>query len=137
MATVYAALQKQPRRTVAIKVLNSEIVSESTLRRFRREIEILGRLRHPCIASVYEAGTFEDENGTTTQYLAVEYVPAAKTILEFAHNQRLDIKDRLKLFIKICSAVEHAHKQRIIHRDLKPNNILIDTAGRLKLIDFG
>ena len=137
MATVYAALQKQPRRTVAIKVLNSEIVSESTLRRFRREIEILGRLRHPCIASVYEAGTYEDESGIAHQYLAVEYVPAAKTILEFAHNQRLDIKDRLKLFIKICSAVEHAHKQRVIHRDLKPNNILIDTAGRLKLIDFG
>lgn len=122
---------------MAVKVLKTEIASDSAIRRFRREIEILGRLRHPCIASVYEAGTFEDENGLTTQYLAVEYVPTAKTILEFAHNQRLNIRERLKLFIKVCSAVEHAHKQRVIHRDLKPNNILIDTAGRLKLIDFG
>ena len=136
MATVYAALQRQPRRTVAVKVLRTEVASEATLRRFKREVEILGRLRHPCIAQVFEAGTFDDGEGSSL-YLAVEYVPGAKTILEYAEAKQLELADRLKLFIKVCSAAEHAHKQRVIHRDLKPNNILVDSSGRLKLIDFG
>ncbi len=136
MATVYAALQRQPRRTVAVKVLRTEVASEATLRRFRREVEILGRLRHPCIAQVFEAGTFDDGDGSSL-YLAVEYVPGAKTILKYAEAKQLELADRLKLFIKVCSAAEHAHTQRVIHRDLKPNNILVDSSGRLKLIDFG
>ncbi len=136
MATVYAALQKQPRRTVAIKVMRSAATSDRSLRRFRREIEFLGKLRHPFIAQVYDAGVYEEAGGSAP-YFVMEYVPRAKTIVEFAEEKELSLRHRLKLFTKVCAAVEHGHHRKIIHRDLKPGNILIDEAGDPRVIDFG
>lgn len=139
MATVYAALQQQPRRTVALKVLKTAVASDgdgTALRRFKREIEILGRLRHPNIAQVFEAGVHHDVSGAVP-YLVMEYVPGAKTILEYVTAKQLSIRDRLKLFVKVCAAVEHGHRNKIIHRDLKPANILVDELGEPKVIDFG
>ena len=128
MATVYAALQKQPRRTVAVKVMRSAADADVALRRFRREIEILGRLRHPYIAQVYDAGVHHDAGGSAP-FFVMEYVPRAKTIVEFAEQHDLSIRDRLKLMVKVCAAVEHGHQRKIIHRDLKPSNVLIDEQG--------
>lgn len=139
MATVYAALQQQPRRTVALKVLKTAVASDgdgTALRRFKREIEILGRLRHPNIAQVFDAGVHHDVSGAVP-YLVMEYVPGAKTILEYVTAKQLSIRDRLKLFVKVCAAVEHGHRNKIIHRDLKPANILVDELGEPKVIDFG
>jgi len=136
MATVYAALQKQPRRTVAVKVMRIAANADVALRRFRREIEILGRLRHPYIAQVYEAGV-HDEPGGAVPYFVMEYVPGARTILEFAEVKSLSLRNRLKLFVRVCAAVEHGHLNKIVHRDLKPGNILIDERGDPKVIDFG
>ena len=136
MATVYAALQKQPRRTVAIKVMRVTAKADTAVRRFRREVEILGRLRHPYIAQVYDAGVHEEAGGSLP-YFVMEYVPRAKTIIEFAEAKALSIRDRLKLFAKVCAAIEHGHHRRIIHRDLKPSNILIDEGGEPRIIDFG
>lgn len=141
MATVYAALQKQPRRTVALKVMKAGIAQsrgEAALRRFKREIEILGKLHHPFIAAVYDAGTFDDgTGGGPAPYFVMEYIPGALNILEYIAKKEMDLRDRLKLFVKVCAAVEHGHSHKVIHRDLKPGNILIDQYGEPKIIDFG
>lgn len=136
MATVYAALQKQPRRTVALKVMRAGGDARTALHRFKREIEILGRLRHPFIAQVYDAGVHDDGRGAVPYYV-MEYVPGAKTLLEYAASKDLDTRQRLKLFVKVCAAIEHGHQHKVIHRDLKPDNILIDERGEVKVIDYG
>lgn len=138
MATVYAALQTQPRRTVAIKVMKAGIAMAhgDAARRFKREIEILGKLRHPSIAQIYGAGMHDDGSGAVP-YFVMEYVPGAKTITEYIEAQQLDARERLKLFVKICAAIDHGHRVKVIHRDLKPANILIDEHGEPKIIDFG
>ena len=118
MATVYAALQKQPRRTVALKVMKAGIAQsrgEAALRRFKREIEILGQLHHPYIAAVYDAGTFDDGSGPAP-YFVMEYIPGATNILEYISKKEMNVRDRLKLFVKVCAAVEHGHGHKVIHR---------------------
>jgi serine/threonine protein kinase len=137
MACVYAAQQDHPRRTVALKVMKAAVASPSAMRRFRREVQILGKLRHIYIAQIYEAGTHTDSSGTAVPYFAMEYVPGAKTILEYAAQKDLETRERLKLFTKVCAAISHGHRLRIVHRDIKPANILIDAAGEPKIIDFG
>jgi len=136
MSIVYAALQKQPRRPVALKVMKSDVEAHRAIRRFKREVEILGRLNHPCIAQVYDAGTHDDGSGERP-YFVMEFVPAARTLIEYADHKNLNTDDRLKLFVKVCAAIEHGHRAKIVHRDLKPSNILIDAAGLPKVIDFG
>jgi WD40 repeat protein/tRNA A-37 threonylcarbamoyl transferase component Bud32 len=136
MSVVYAALQKQPRRPVALKVMKSGVEAHRAIRRFKREVEILGKLNHPCIAQVYDAGT-HDDGGGERPYFVMEYVPAAKTLIEYAEQKNLNLDERLKLFVKVCAAIEHGHRAKIVHRDLKPSNILIDASGMPKVIDFG
>ncbi|MHC4428174.1 MAG: protein kinase domain-containing protein [Planctomycetota bacterium] len=136
MGTVYEAMQEHPRRRVALKVMKAGIASRSALRRFEYESQILARLRHPNIAHVYEAGT-HDEGGGGVPFFAMEYVPNAKPITEYANDSDLSTHERLELFAGICDAVHHGHQKGIIHRDLKPANILIDSSGRPKVIDFG
>jgi len=138
MATVYAALQKQPRRTVALKVIKAGHSTETSLRRFKREIEILGKLHHPYIAQVYDAGSFDPGHGMEPMpFLVMEYIAGARTLLEYCAAKELDRREKLKLFVKVCAAVEHGHRNKVIHRDLKPANILIDQFGEPKVIDFG
>ena len=140
MGTVYLAAQEHPRRVVALKVMKAGIASRSGLRRFEYESEILARLRHPNIAQVYEAGTYrEGEAGELpgAPYFAMEYIPNARPVTEYAHGKNLATRERLKLFISICDAVHHGHQRGIIHRDLKPANLLVDSSGHVKIIDFG
>ena len=136
MGTVYEAIQESPRRKVAIKVMRSGVTSRSAMKRFEYESQILGRLSHRCIAQVYEAGTFDDGTGGVP-YFAMEYIVGAKTILEYANQKQLSVNDRLVLFEQVCDAVHHGHLKGIIHRDLKPDNILVDSSGNPKIIDFG
>ncbi len=136
MGTVYLAQQEHPRRTVALKVMKQGIASRSALRRFEFESQILARLRHPGIAQVHEAGTHDDGSGGVP-YFAMEYIPNAKTIIDYAREKKLSTKERLELFAKVCDAVHHGHQKGIIHRDLKPANILVDSSGEPKVIDFG
>jgi non-specific serine/threonine protein kinase/serine/threonine-protein kinase len=136
MGTVYEAEQQHPHRTVALKVMKHGIASRPALRRFEFEAEILGRLRHPGIAHIYEAGTHDDGSGSVP-FFAMEYVTNARNIIAYANARDLSVRERLALFATVCDAVHHGHQKGIIHRDLKPGNILVDDAGRPKVIDFG
>ncbi|MHC4429138.1 MAG: serine/threonine protein kinase, partial [Planctomycetota bacterium] len=136
MGVVYEAVQEQPHRIVALKIMKRNIASPSALRRFRFEAQVLGRLRHPNIAQVYQAGMHDDGYGGVP-YFAMEYIPGAKPISGFADEKKLGTRDRLCLFAKACDAIHHGHQKGIIHRDLKPANILVDSAGEPKVIDFG
>ena len=136
MGTVYEALQEQPRRTVAVKIMKAGMFSEAGLHRFEYEAQLLARLRHPGVAQVYEAGTHR-EGGQDIPFFAMEYIPNAKSITAYASERRLSTRDKLKLFGQVCDAVHHGHQRGIVHRDLKPGNILVDSEGRPKIIDFG
>lgn len=139
MGTVYEAVQEHPRRTVAVKVLKQGVASRSAIRRFAYESQILARLRHPGIAQVYDAGMYDDPgaHGESVPFFAMEYIPNAKPITQFGRDKKLSTAARLKLFIRVCEAVHHGHQKGIIHRDLKPGNILVDSHGDVKIIDFG
>ncbi|MCZ6779212.1 MAG: protein kinase [Acidobacteria bacterium] len=136
MGTVYEAVQEKPRRVVAIKVLKRGVASPSALRRFEYEAQILARLTHPNIAQVYEAGTHDDAAGSVP-FFAMEYIPNARTITEYAAEKKLGLRERLDLFARVCDAAHHGHQKGIIHRDLKPGNIIVDSDGRPKIFDFG
>lgn len=136
MGTVYEAQQESPRRSVAIKVLRGGMASRSILRRFEHEAAVLAHLRHPYIAQVLEAGTHV-EGGERRPFFAMEYIPDALAITDYADKHKLSVDERLKLFAAICDAVHHGHQRGVIHRDLKPANILVDGAGCPKVIDFG
>lgn len=136
MGQVYEAEQQNPKRLVALKVIRGELRAPSAHRRFEYEAQVVAGLRHPSIAQVYEAGTYE-VNGNSLPYFAMEYVPDARSITRFADEESLSTDQRLELFLHACDAVEHAHQRGVIHRDLKPSNILVDAAGRVYVIDFG
>ena len=132
MGAVYEAEQDNPRRPVALKLIRPGLVSPSLLKRFAQEAQILGRLRHPGIAQIYEAGLAEDGQ----PFFALEFVRGLP-LDEYAGRERLGTAARLELLARVCDAVQHAHDHGVIHRDLKPGNILVDEAGQPKVLDFG
>ncbi len=135
MGVVYEAEQSRPRRTVAIKVLRSDIATSGLLRRFEHELQMLARLQHPGIAQVYEAATFESPEGPRP-YFALERVDGLP-LRKYLQTRAPAPRERLDLLAAVCDAVHHAHQKGIIHRDLKPGNIMVDAVGRPKVLDFG
>jgi tetratricopeptide (TPR) repeat protein len=135
MGAVYEAEQDQPRRLVALKVIRAGWASPELIRRFEQESQALGRLQHPGIAQIYEAGSAETPFGVQP-YFAMELIQG-KPLVEYAREHKLNTRQRLELMIAVCDAVEHAHQRGILHRDLKPANILVGEDGQPKILDFG
>ncbi len=136
MGTVYAAEQQHPKRLVAIKILDAGRAAEpDSARLFRREIDALGRLKHPGIAAIYDAGWMEDGR----PYLVMELVEG-EPLREYVERKQLPLRARVQLFQRIAAAVAYAHQRGVIHRDLKPGNVLVVSEGggaTPKLLDFG
>jgi serine/threonine protein kinase len=118
-------------RQVAVKFLRFA-VTRGAAERFKREGRILGQLAHPHIAELIDAGVnFKEE-----PYLVLEYVEG-KPIDEYCDEHKLDVDERIKLFVDVLGAVAHAHANLIVHRDIKPSNVLVRNDGQVKLLDFG
>jgi len=135
MGIVYLAEQQSPRRTVALKVVRPHLATPRLLRRFDLEVQTLGRLQHPGIAQIHEAGVAETPFGAQP-YFAMELVEGL-TLVRHAEERGLDTRGRLALVRRVCEAVQYAHARGVIHRDLKPGNILVDASGQSKVLDFG
>jgi len=116
----------------AVKLMNASLVGRAEEERFRREGSILARLEHPHIARFLDAGVSEFGH----PYLVLEYV-AGEPIDRYCDARRLPVEARLRLFLDVLAAVEHAHAALIVHRDIKPSNVFVSADGRVKLLDFG
>jgi serine/threonine protein kinase len=131
MGAVYKARQANPRRIVALKVLRAGVSSEELARRLEREAHLLGRLQHPFVATVHDAGVADIEMPDGRQarlpFFAMEFIEG-EPVDAYVREQRLDMRQTLGLMAQICDAVQYAHTQGIVHRDLKPANILITHA---------
>ena len=134
MGTVFLAERAdgQFEKQVAIKILNRGADTAEILRRFRAERQILAKLDHPNIARLLDAGTTDDG----LPYFIMDHIVGAP-VTRFTVAQRLSTRQRLQLFLKICAAVEFAHRNLVVHRDIKPSNILANAEGEPKLLDFG
>lgn len=135
MATVYEAEQQHPRRMVAVKIVRSASFSPELRQRFDYEAQVLARLQHPNIAQLYEADT-RPEGASVCAYLAMELVRGVP-IDEYVENNKLNLQPRVELLLRVCDAVEYAHRMGVMHRDLKPANILVQEDGQPKILDFG
>jgi serine/threonine-protein kinase len=134
MGEVYLAERTDGRfeQQVAIKLVKRGMDSTEILRRFARERRILGRLEHPGIARLLDAGEAADGR----PYFVMERVDG-EPITEYCRTRSLVFEDRLRLLASCCDAVDAAHRRLVIHRDLKPSNILVTSDGQVKLLDFG
>ena len=134
MGTVYLAERADGafEQRVALKLVKRGMDTDEVLRRFRHERQILASLEHPLIARLYDGGATADGR----PYLVMEFVDG-EPIDAYCDRHRLDIRARLGVFVRVCEAVQHAHRNLVVHRDLKPSNILVDGAGNPKLLDFG
>jgi eukaryotic-like serine/threonine-protein kinase len=119
-------------QVAALKLLKRGMDSEALLARFLQERRILARLEHRSIARLLDGGMSADGR----PYFAMELVDGQE-IIEHVRSRRLPLPALLDLFIRICAAVDYAHRNLVVHRDLKPSNVLVDADGEPKLLDFG
>jgi eukaryotic-like serine/threonine-protein kinase len=149
MSTVYEAVQEEPKRRVALKVVRPSMVTAPLLKRFRLETQIQANLNHPGIAQIYETGGVAEGEGGQP-YFAMELIEGEE-LHRYADIHDLGKNQRLELIALLCDIVHYAHQQGVVHRDLKPSNILVtgdpqateehgrtsSPAPQLKVLDFG
>ena len=132
MGVVYKATQLSLNRPVAIKVLPEEVCGQPQfVERFKREVDILSRLSHPNVVTVFERGEIEGR-----LYVIMEYVQGT-SLREVMKKGALPSAEALVIVRGVLSALEHAHGKGIIHRDIKPENVLVAPGGIVKVADFG
>lgn len=135
MGTVYLARRdddQQFDQQVAIKLIKRGMDTDEIIERFRYERRILASLNHPNIARLLDGGTTEDG----LPYFVMEFIEG-EALPTYCERKKLSVTERLKLFLQVCSAVQHAHNNFVVHRDLKPSNILVAKNDSVKLLDFG
>ncbi|MEO1575960.1 MAG: serine/threonine-protein kinase, partial [Pseudomonadota bacterium] len=136
MGVVYDAAQDRPvQRRVALKLIKLGMDTREVIARFENERQALALMSHPNIANVLDAGVTTEGR----PYFVMEHV-AGVPIHRYCDDHRLTVDERLRLFIVLCQAIEHAHQKGIIHRDIKPSNVLVtlqDNVPAPKVIDFG
>ena len=134
MGVVYLARRADGsfQMSAAVKVLSTPFASKELQKRFRQERDILAKLEHPNIARLLDGGPTEDG----LPYLVMEFVNG-QSLTEWCDERLASIGERLDLLEELCNVVDYLHKNKVIHRDLKPGNVLVDSDGKLKLLDFG
>ena len=134
MGAVYLAkrMDGEFEQAVALKIVRQSIADSQLVERFRQERQIQASLNNPNIAKLLDGGVSDHAE----PFLVMEFVDGV-TIVEFASAQNLNVREKLNLFLKVCSAVAYAHRNLVVHRDIKPGNILVTQDGEPKLLDFG
>lgn len=139
MGDVYEAQPASGGRRVAVKIMRADADSARRAAQFESEIRTLARLAHPNIAAIHAAGATTDGR----PFFALELVRGAP-LLDYANARNaargqlpLSLRQRVRLFCQVCEAMHYAHQRGVVHLDLKPSNILVDTLGRPKILDFG
>jgi serine/threonine protein kinase len=132
MGIVYKAHDPNIDRTIALKVMRQDrVTSQDFVQRFLKEARAIGKLSHPNIVSVYDAG--QDREAL---FIAMELLEG-KSLEEIMKNRRLELHDIVKLGVQVAEALDYAHQKGIVHRDIKPSNIILTPADQVKITDFG
>jgi serine/threonine protein kinase len=132
MGKVYLATDIELQRKVALKFLLPQFTEDENIKsRFKIEARTMAALNHPNITTIYEVGEYKNSS-----FIAMEYVEG-QSLDKLLRNKNLTLKQTLDIVIQLCEGLKEAHKQSIIHRDIKPGNLLLESQGRLKILDFG
>src|SRR5688572_15560440 len=132
MADVYLARDPMLERDIAVKLIGGELDSDVARRRLVREASASGRLRHPNIVTIFDAGEYDGR-----PYIAMEYVPGETLRSLIRRRVPLPLRRRLELIEGACSGLAHAHQSGVVHLDIKPDNLIVDESGVVKVLDFG
>jgi eukaryotic-like serine/threonine-protein kinase len=132
MGEVYLARDPVIDRPVAIKLIGNTAENETARRRLVREARTAGRLRHPNIVTIFEAGEHEEQ-----PYIAMEFVPGETLRSLIARREPLTLRRRLEMMEGACAGLAHAHRSGVVHLDIKPDNLMVDDTGVVKVLDFG
>ena len=137
MAGVYLGRDVRLGREVAIKVLRADLARDPVFQtRFRREAQNAGSLNHPAIVAVYDTGEDDAVHGGIT-YIVMEYVEG-RTLRDILENEgRVVPHQAVGIVADVCAALDFSHRNGIVHRDVKPGNVMISSAGAVKVMDFG
>jgi serine/threonine protein kinase len=133
MGVVYQARDPFIGRLVALKTINSNLVDRpDLLERFYQEAQSAGKLQHPNIVTIFELGQEKD-----TPFIAMEYLDGESLEKTIVRQADLPLALKVGYIVRICQALEYAHKNRVVHRDIKPGNIMVNSEGVVKVVDFG
>ncbi|MEU6510143.1 protein kinase [Streptomyces sp. NPDC046942] len=136
MGTVHRGVDRQLRRTVAVKLLSSQLAHDPQSRaRFRREAHAAAALNHPAVATIHDVGEEPHPDGPQP-YLVMEYVQGA-TLAEALRGGPLPVAEAIKAACAVLDALQHSHERGIVHRDIKPSNIMLTGPDTVKVLDFG
>ncbi|GAA4563923.1 hypothetical protein GCM10023176_08920 [Micromonospora coerulea] len=138
MGEVWRAVDETLKRTVAVKVLHSRVLTDvSAGERFRREARAMAALRHPGVAEVYDYGEAALPGGSGLAYLVMAYVQGQPLSERIAEAGRLSAAETLSIVAQTARALQAAHDVNVVHRDVKPGNLIIEPDGHVVLVDFG